>query len=48
MSSGTLMINELSLLLNNNFYNINFITQTGLIFVVLSIFFKIGLVPVHI
>lgn len=48
MSSGTLMINELSLLLNNNFYNINFMTQIGLIFIILSIFFKIGLIPVHI
>lgn len=48
MSSGTLMITELSILLNNNYLNINIITQIGLIFIILSIFFKIGLVPVHI
>jgi NADH-quinone oxidoreductase subunit N len=48
MCNGTLMITELSVLINNNYQNINIITQIGLIFIVLSIFFKIGLFPVHI
>lgn len=48
MSNGTLLISELHVLLNSDLNSINNNALAGLLAVILSIFFKIGMFPVHI
>lgn len=45
MSAGTLFLNELSLLIT--FDNLNYLTVMGIYLIITSVFFKLGIFPLH-